>query len=130
MKIAVVTEDGNTVSQHFGRAPLYLVLTVEDGKITGKETREKAGHHTFGGHHHEAHGETHGCGRGAEARHARMAETISDCQVLIAGGMGGGACDNLKSLNIEPVVTDVRSIDEAVKLYLDGKLPHLKERLH
>ena len=30
MKIAVITEDGSTVSQHFGRAPYYTVLTVED----------------------------------------------------------------------------------------------------
>ena len=84
MKIAVISEDGTTISQHFGRAPLYLVLTVEDGKITARETREKAGHHTFGGRDHEAQGEKHGCGRGAPARHARMAETISDCQVLMA----------------------------------------------
>ncbi len=130
MKIAVVTKDGKKVSQHFGRAPLYLVLTVEDGKITGRETRQKAGHDTFGGQHRHAPGEQHGCGRGAEARHARMAETIADCQVLIAGGMGGGAYANLKNLNIEPVVTDVTDIDQAVKLYLEGKLPHLEERLH
>ncbi len=130
MKIAVVTEDGNTISQHFGRAPLYLVLTVEDGKIVAKETRDKVGYHTFGPHHPKATGEKHGCGRGAPARHARMAETISDCQVLIAGGMGEGAYDNLKSLDTEPVVTDVTSIDEAVKLYLESKLPNLEERLH
>ena len=32
MKIAAITEDGTTISQHFGRAPLYLVVTVEDAK--------------------------------------------------------------------------------------------------
>ena len=130
MKIAVVTEDGAAISQHFGRAPLYLVVTVEDGKIVGKETRPKAGYHTSGAHHPKAAGEKHGCGRGAPARHARMAETISDCQVLLAGGMGEGAYDNLRSRNIEPVVTDVEDIEEAVKLYLVGKLPNLRERLH
>ncbi len=59
-----------------------------------------------------------------------MAETIADCQVLIAGGMGWGACESLKSRNIEPVVTDVENIDEAISLYLAGKLPNLVERLH
>jgi predicted Fe-Mo cluster-binding NifX family protein len=59
-----------------------------------------------------------------------MMETISDCQVLLAGGMGWGAYDSLKSRNIEPIVTDITSIDEAVKLYLVGKLPNLMERLH
>ena len=130
MKIAVVTKNGKTISQHFGQAPLYVVVTVADGKIAGRETREKAGHHTFAPHRPKAPGEKHGCGRGAPARHARMMESITDCQVLIAGGMGWGAYENLKSRGIEPVVTDVKDIEEAVRLYLEGKLPNLRERLH
>ena len=59
-----------------------------------------------------------------------MAETIADCQVLIAGGIGWGAYDSMKSYNIESVVTDVENIDEAVKLYLEGKLTNLMDRLH
>jgi predicted Fe-Mo cluster-binding NifX family protein len=131
MKIAAITEDGTTISQHFGRAPFYMVVTVEDGKIVSKETRAKTGHHTFAAHHPDlAPDERHGYGAGSQVRHASMMETISDCQVLIAGGMGWGAYDSLKSLNIEPIVTDITSIDEAVKLYLVGKLPNLMERLH
>ena len=131
MKIAIVTEDEATISQHFGRAPLYVVVTVEDGKVIGKETRSKAGHHTFAEQHAEsAPGERHGYGAGAEARHAGMMENISDCQVLIAGGMGWGAHDGLKSRNIQAIVTDVQTIDEAVKLYLEDKLPNLMDRLH
>jgi predicted Fe-Mo cluster-binding NifX family protein len=132
MKIAAITEDGSTISQHFGRAPLYVVVTVEDGKIVSKETLNKAGHHTFAAHHDAplAPGERHGYDAGSQMRHASMAETIADCQVLIAGGMGWGAYESLKSRGIEPVVTDVESIDEAVKLYLQGKLPNLMERLH
>jgi len=29
MKIAAISENGTTVSQHFVRAPLYVVATVE-----------------------------------------------------------------------------------------------------
>ena len=47
MKIAVATDDGTTVSQHFGRALSYTVITVKDGQIANKETRDKTGHHTF-----------------------------------------------------------------------------------
>jgi predicted Fe-Mo cluster-binding NifX family protein len=131
MKIAAITEDGNTISQHFGRAPFYVVLTVEDGKIVNKETRNKTGHHTFAAHHADlAPGEKHGYDAGSQVRHASMMESISDCQVLIAGGMGWGAYESLKSSNIEPIVTDIKTIDEAVKLYLEGKLPNLMERLH
>lgn len=131
MKIAVVTEDERTISQHFGRAPYYLVLTVEDGKVTGKETREKAGHHTFAAHHTEAApGEMHGYGAGAQTRHAAMAETIADCQVLIAGGMGMGAYESMRSRGIDVIVTDEENIDESVSRYIEGNLVNLMDRLH
>jgi predicted Fe-Mo cluster-binding NifX family protein len=132
MKIAAITEDGTTISQHFGRAPLYVVATVEDGEVKGKETRDKAGHHSFAGHPHEdtAPGERHGYSAGAQSRHASMMEAISDCQVLIAGGMGWGAYESLTSQGIQPIVTDIKTIDEAIKLYLEGKLINLQQRLH
>ena len=131
MKIAAITEDETTISQHFGRAPLYLVFTVEDGKVIGKETRPKTGHHTFAAQHSQAApSERHGYDAGAQTRHASMAETIADCQVIISGGMGWGAYGSMKSHNIEPVITDVENIDRAVNLYIEGKLPNLMERLH
>ena len=132
MKIATITEDGATVSQHFGRAPYYLVVTVDNGKVVSKEKRDKAGHHTFaaGQHPDTAPREWHGYDAGAQSRHATMAQSISDCQVLIAGGMGWGAYESLKSRGIETIVTDVENIEEAVRLYVDGKLPNLMERLH
>jgi len=131
MKIAAVSDDGVTISQHFGRAPLYVVVTVEDDKIVSKETRDKSGHHTFAAHHPEtAPGERHGYDAGSQVRHANMAEPISDCQVLLVGGMGWGAYESLKSYDIEPIATDVKNIDEAVQRYLDGKLKNLMERLH
>ena len=132
VKIAAISEDGTTISQHFGRALLYVVLTVEDGRIVNKETRNKAGHHTFAAHHDAplAPGERHGYDAGSQAKHRSMAEAIADCQVLLAGGMGWGAYESLKSRGVEPLVTDVENIEEAVKLYLQGKLPNLMERLH
>jgi len=131
MKIAAVSDDGVTISQHFGRAPLYVVITVEENKVAGKETRDKAGHHTFAAHHPDlTPGERHGYDAGSQVRHANMAEAIADCQVLLCGGMGWGAYESLKSYKIEPIVTDVENIDEAMQLYLDGKLINQMERLH
>lgn len=131
MKIAAASDDGVTISQHFGRAPLYVVITVEEDKLASKEMRDKSGHHTFAAHHPDiSPGERHGYDAGSQVRHANMAETISDCQVLLVGGMGWGAYESLKRYNIEPIVTDVKSIDEAVQQYLDGKLKNLMERLH
>jgi len=132
MKIVAISDDETTISQHFGRAPFYVVVTVEAGKITSKETRDKTGHHTFAAHRPPdlAPGERHGYDAGSQVRHESMAETISDCQVLLAGGMGWGAYESMQSYNIKPIVTDVKSIEEAVKLYLDGRLTNLMERLH
>jgi predicted DNA-binding protein (UPF0251 family)/predicted Fe-Mo cluster-binding NifX family protein len=131
MKIAVISDDGKTISQHFGMASLYVVATIENGKVVSKETRPKAGHHNMGAHHEEhVPGQRHGFDAGAQQTHATMAGNINDCQVLLAGGMGWGAHESLKSFNIEPVITDVKDIDQAVKLYFEGKLPNLMERLH
>lgn len=132
MKIAAVTEDGTTISQHFGRAPYYLVMEAADGKVVSKEKRDKAGHHTFAGaeHHETVPGQRHGYDAGAQSLHAAMAQTIEDCQVLLAGGMGWGAHDSLKNAGIKVVVTDVEDIDTAVNLYLQDNLPNLMERLH
>jgi len=132
VKIAVISEDGTNISQHFGRAPYYVIITVEGGKIVTKETRDKTGHHTFAAHQPPdlAPNERHGYNAGAQVRHKSMAETISDCQILLVGGMGWGAYEAMQSYNITPIVTDVSNIDEAVQLYLDGKLSNLTERLH
>ncbi|MFH1640012.1 MAG: dinitrogenase iron-molybdenum cofactor biosynthesis protein, partial [Chloroflexota bacterium] len=81
MKIAAISEDKINISQHFGRAPLYVVVTVEDGRIISKEVRPKAGHQQFAGEHdpHDNPQERHGYGAASQARHATMAGAISDC---------------------------------------------------
>jgi predicted Fe-Mo cluster-binding NifX family protein len=134
MKIAAVSEDGVTISQHFGRAPFYVVVTVEDGKITAHEKRDKMGHNQFSGEtHEESHGQDprgHGFDPAAQDRHARMVTAIADCEVLLARGMGAGAYDSMKQANIRPVVTDVANIDEAVQAYIENRLKDHTERLH
>jgi predicted Fe-Mo cluster-binding NifX family protein len=132
MKIAAITEDRRTVSQHFGRAPFYLILTIDNGKIINRFICTKAGHNVFSGQdepHTDASGK-HGYDAASQSRHATMADPISDCQVLLAGGMGMGAYDSLRALGIEVIITDVSDIEDAARLYLEGKLPNLKERLH
>jgi predicted Fe-Mo cluster-binding NifX family protein len=134
MKIAAVSEDGVTISQHFGRAPFYLVLTVKDDKIILREKRDKMCHTQFAGEPHGRHGAEDGPGHGFEpesrTRHARMAETIADCDVLLARGMGAGAYESLWHVGVRPLVTDVADIDEAVEAYLAGMLTDHVEKLH
>jgi len=134
MKIAVVSEDGVTISQHFGRAPFYIVVNVEDGKIVSHEKRDKMGHAQFAGEHeehgHEADPRGQGFDPAAQNRHTRMAAAIADCEVLLARGMGAGAYESMKQANIRPGVTDLTNIDEAVQAYVEGRLVDHTERLH
>ncbi len=130
MKIAVISDDGVTVSQHFGRAQQYVVVTVENGQIGRHEVRNKLGHMHPGGEHGHEEDPQHHYGPEADHRHGEMIDPIADCEVLIAGGMGGGAMQSLLSRNIRPVMTDIRSIDDAVKAFIDGRLENRAERIH
>lgn len=132
MKIAVVTDDEKTISAHFGRAQYYVVFSVEDGKVTGQETRPKANHSQFSGEqgHHGEQGNSHGMDPQSQHRHGMMMDTIADCQVLMARGMGQGAHTSLNDRGIRPVLTDIQDIQEAVEAYLAGKLVENLTRLH
>jgi predicted Fe-Mo cluster-binding NifX family protein len=130
MKIAIVSDDHQTISAHFGRATYYEVFTLEDGKVIARETRQKSGHSQFANEPHDEPGYPHGRGPAAEGRHGRMVGIILDCQALIARGMGQGAFDNLKSNGIQPILTDVSEIEKAVETYLKGQLADHPDRLH
>jgi predicted Fe-Mo cluster-binding NifX family protein len=145
MKIAVVTDDEKTISVHFGRAQYYMVFTVEDGnpstparpsaperRVIAQEIRPKANHSQFSGEqgHHGEHGNSHGMDPQSQHRHGMMMDTIADCHVLIARGMGQGAHYSLKERGIRPVLTDIQDIQEAVEAFLDGKLIENMARLH
>ena len=133
MKIAVVTNDGQKISQHFGRAPYYKIFTIENNEITEQETRErKTGHHAQGQEqNHEQHDNSQGHGVGQDDKHDLMAKEIGDCQVLIAGGMGIGAYKRFFENGISVMMTDKLDIAEAVKLFSEGKLENLyQQRTH
>ena len=141
MKIAAVTDDGKTISAHFGRAIKYAVLTVEDSRITGSELRDKANHHDFhveeSGHHElpvQPSGYKtepgHGHGRHSAEKHRRMFESIPDCQILLARGMGQGAYAGLEQMGIRPILTEIKEIDAAAQAVVDGTIEDHPDRLH
>jgi predicted Fe-Mo cluster-binding NifX family protein len=132
MKIAAITDDGKAISQHFGRAPYYLVATVENGQIVKRELRDKLGHTHFMNQPHpeEQPGQPHGMDAASHNKHLQMAESIADCEALLCRGMGMGAYESMKALGIRPVVTDISIIDEAVMAYVGGNIVDQVERLH
>ncbi len=139
MKIAVVTNDGRSISAHFGRALHYLVLTVEDGVITEREMRDKS----VCNHSHHHHGDENYADATqklaidlnlfSEAAppvdaHSHAPTIIADCDVVLSRGMGRGMYHNLQRVGVRPVLTDLVLIEEAVTAYLSGQLqeqPHL-----
>ena len=132
IKIAAVTDDGQTISQHFGRARYYAVLTIENGQITAREQREKMGHAHFAGEEHAEKDDPrgHGFAPAEQNRHFQMAEAIRDCQYLLARGMGAGAYYSMEQVGIKPVITEIKSIDEAALEAAQGVIVDHKEKLH
>ena len=103
MKIAIITDDGKTISQHFAN-----------------ETHD---------HAHEP-GQQHGFDSASQSRHGQMAEAIADCEILICRGMGTGAYESMKVRGIRPIVTDIEGIDEAALDCFAGQLVDHVEKLH
>jgi predicted Fe-Mo cluster-binding NifX family protein len=125
--IAIATDDGETVSSHFGRARFYEVLNFSDGRVTKRERREKAGHHSFeqteSNHDHHS-GEAH------DHRHRTMVSPILDCQVVIVRGMGQGAVEHLRQSNLIPILTELHTIEEVIGAISAGSLLSDPRRIH
>jgi len=136
MKIAVLTDDGKTVSQHFGRARFYAVLTVEGQQVLGREMIDRSDTVLPADEQHQARQglaegiDCHGSGTAAAASHLRMIQPIADCQAVLTRGMSWSARECLLGAGIRPILTDIEGLDEAVKAYLDGSILDHVELLH
>ena len=100
MKIAVTYENGN-IFQHFGHTEQFKVYEVEDGVVVSSGIVG-------------SNGSGHGALAALLSRHA--------IDVLICGGIGGGAQAALTEHGIELCAGASGSADEAVAAYLRGEL--------
>jgi predicted Fe-Mo cluster-binding NifX family protein len=132
MKIAFATDDGKTISSHFGRASHYMVITIENGQSGQHEMRDKLGHNHFANEPHGEHeaNQPHGFDPASQDRHKRMIEAILDCEAMLCKGMGMGAYESLRAAKIRPIVTDISEIDQAVTAYIKGNIVDHVENLH
>lgn len=125
-KIAFATDDGSTISAHFGRAALYEVVEVANGQITGREEREKPSHQ----HQHAHHVHSHDDQPSHEDRHVKMTDAIQDCLYVVARGMGYGMYNHLQSLGKEAIITTTLNIESAAKGIIEGSIQNHVEKLH
>ncbi len=118
MKIAVVSDNGTMIAGHFGRARGFIVYTVDNSAITGKDwlsntfTAHAQGHvhGVQGEHQHGMHG------------HGPILRALSDCEVVISRGMGRRAYDDLTQSGCRVVITVEEDAQNAVELFLAGQL--------
>jgi predicted Fe-Mo cluster-binding NifX family protein len=112
VKIAITSNDGKQVAAHFGRTKGFVICELEDKKIKKQEYRPN----TFTAHARGLEGR-HGMGH-----HRQILEALSDCQVIISGGMGQGMYDALKAAGKEVFIIAEKSIEKVLDLYLSGQL--------
>jgi predicted Fe-Mo cluster-binding NifX family protein len=100
MKVAIST-DNDRVSAHFGRAPQFTFITIEDNEVVGKEVFSNPGH-TVGS----------------------IPEFVNQkgAEYMIAGGMGRRAVSFFNQYGIEVIMGIQGTIDEVIQKILDGTL--------
>lgn len=100
MRIAVTYEDGE-IYQHFGHTEQFKIYDVEEGKIISSEVVD-----------------TNGSGHGA------LAGVLTDLQVdiLVCGGIGGGAQAALAAADIKLYGGVSGSAEQAVQALISGNL--------
>ena len=100
MKIAIASE-GKMVTEHFGHCEGFIIFEAENGQITKSETIPNPGH-----------------------RPGFLPNFLNDMgvNVIISGGMGGGAIDIFHEKSIEVIVGASGDARTAAEKYLKGEL--------
>jgi len=97
----VISTDSDEVSPHFGRAPQFNFIRVENNKILEREVLSNPGHSL-----------------------GSLPKFINEknANVIITGGMGRRAIDFFEQYGIEVVLGVKGKIDDVIKSILDGTL--------
>jgi len=100
IKIAVASEN-EKVTEHFGHCINFNIYYIENNEIAKSESIPNPGH-----------------------KPGFLPNYLNDLgvNVIIAGGMGGGAVDIFNEKGIEVIVGATGEAKKAAQLYLDGAL--------
>lgn len=108
MKIAVTAENNNgldsLVAQHFGHAPFFILVDVENGEVTATQGVANP------------FAEVHQPGQIPGFIHEQKAN------VILSGGMGGRAIEFFEQLDIRAATGAIGTVRQALENYLGGKL--------
>ncbi len=100
MKIAIATDKG-MVTQHFGHCEHFNIYEIEGKEIKSSEKVPNPGH-----------------------RPGFLPVFLDEqgVNVIISGGMGGGAVEIFNEKNIEVIIGVEGDLDSTMKAYLNGEL--------
>ncbi|MDD4681300.1 MAG: NifB/NifX family molybdenum-iron cluster-binding protein [Clostridia bacterium] len=100
MKIAVASENG-MVTEHFGHCESFSIFDAENNQIVKSESIPNPGH-----------------------KPGFLPNFLNDMgvNVIISGGMGGGAIEIFNEKGIEVIIGTKGTAKAAAELYLQGKL--------
>ncbi|HMA69617.1 MAG TPA: NifB/NifX family molybdenum-iron cluster-binding protein [Candidatus Mcinerneyibacterium sp.] len=100
-KIAFPTNDGKTISGHFGRCKHFKVVEIKNDEVVSQKNLETPAHQP--GLYPKA-----------------LADAGVDC--VIVSGMGRKAVDIFNKNNINVIMGHSGDIDSLIKDYIDGNL--------
>jgi predicted Fe-Mo cluster-binding NifX family protein len=113
MKIAIASDDQQTIASHFGRTRGFLIYNIDQNKVINREYRIN----DFTGHARGMEGADH-----SMDRHSPILAALHGCQAVIARGMGRRIYDDLQSAGIEAFIVNEENADQALQLYLQNVL--------
>jgi predicted Fe-Mo cluster-binding NifX family protein len=127
MKIAIPSDEGTYLCQHFGRTLGFTIFEVANGQIINQEYRpNNFTGHALGQHNENQH---HGAGQDDHAQHShnRIVNALNDCEVVIAGGMGRRLVDDLTDAGKKIFITTEPETRRAAEMFLADELKSDKE---
>jgi len=122
MKIAVPTNDGTSISEHFGRSAAFIVFDIDNGTIRSRESRTNGMKHTHEQgicDRHTAESQPHS--------HAGILASLEGCDVVICAGMGQRAATALRGSGIQIVFAPPEPAEATVARYLARGLQAVDE---
>jgi predicted Fe-Mo cluster-binding NifX family protein len=130
MRIAVATENGESISADVEHSPYFVVLEVEAGRILDRSVRGNSLAGYFRGPRAHWPGSNHQSDAGSPDACLAVEDTLRDCDVIISHRLGRGICKGLRARGIDLIATEETQVEQAVLMYLNGTLSDRLDRRH
>lgn len=114
IRVAVATNSGSFVDEHFGKAKRFNIYQLDGQEWRQVDVRQND--------------PACSCESHSDDLLDRTADLVNDCQGVIISQIGPGAMDTLLSRNIMPFALE-GSVDEALATVLQSKLFRIRYKL-